>query len=77
MNSELLTTCELCLWEAEEFNTSIHIIKQSPPPLLSVCSRKTRKLQPLFMRFSPIDSVILPENTGIWFVKVLCELVGI
>ena len=23
---------------------SIHIIKQSPPPCLSVCSRKTRKL---------------------------------
>ena len=48
----------------------IHIIKQSPPTRLSVwlslCSRKNSKTTArIFMRFSPIDRVILPENTDI------------
>ena len=57
---------------------SIHIIKQSPPPRLSVCllTKNSNTTERIFMRFSPIDRVILPENTGIYFVKVLCELVG-
>ena len=42
---------------------SIHIIKQSPPPRLSAINSKTTER--IIMRFSPIDRVILPENTGI------------
>ena len=46
---------------------SIHIIKQSPPPRLYVClsAINSKTTEQIFMRFSPIDRVILPENTGI------------
>ena len=44
----------------------IHIIKESPPPHLSVCLQaiNSKTTERIFMRFSPIDRVILPENTG-------------
>ena len=42
---------------------------------LSAINSKTTER--IFTRFSPIDRAILPENTAIQFVKVLCELVGI
>ena len=46
---------------------SIHVIKQSPPPRLSVCplAINSKTTARIFIRFSPIDRVILPENTGI------------
>ena len=41
----------------------------------SVCllTKNSKTTARIFLRFSPIDRVILPENTVIWFVKVLCE----
>ena len=46
---------------------------------LSVCLRakNSKPTTRIFMGFQPIDRVIHPENSGIYFVKVLCELVGI
>ena len=46
---------------------SIHIIKQSPSPHLSVCllTKNSKTTERIFMPFSPKDRVILPENTGI------------
>ena len=65
----------MCTWE----ETFIHIIKQSPPPRLSVClhAKNSKTTAQIFMGFSPIDRVILPETSGISLVKGLCELVGI
>ena len=50
---------------------SIHIIKQSPPPRLSVClsvcllAINSKTTARIFMGFSLIDRVIHPENSGI------------
>ena len=50
-----------------QYVLSIHMIKQSPPPRLSVCllTKNSKTTERISMRFSPIDRVILPENTGI------------
>ena len=60
-SSRFLTFCSI------RSQQSIHIIKQSPPPRLSVClsAINSTTTERIFMRFSPIDRVILPENTGI------------
>ena len=48
------------------FDINIHIIKQSPPPRLSVCllTINSKTTARIFIRFSPIDRVILQKNTG-------------
>ena len=61
-----MKSCE-SVWSIDVGAESIHIIKQSPPLRLSVCllTKNSKTRERIFMRFSPIDRVILPENTGI------------
>ena len=59
-----ITFCVLVCVFSLKISSSIHIIKQSPPPRLSA-HEKLENCCTAFMRFSPIDRVILPENTGI------------